>query len=248
MLNRLIEFLLPFIISIMVHKKEKLTQKERKAQEKFLASLNIGIPRKTKKPVIVAMVGLVGSGKSSVARELSRLIRANVINGDEIRVLLRKQGEKYEGARKIAENTALEIIKRGGNVIMDSDHIDARKRASLRAKAKSVGAKLVFICTYSEDPGFPIDTIIGRIITGEYDEFFGEAKTSWKGSKEEKAKIIKMREMIRRMSHHYRWENKGGGRLVIKNPPCPVLADINTADPDEWMDEVLKVAKKILSF
>jgi len=49
----------------MVHKKEKLTQKERKAQEKFLANLQIK-KRKTKKPVIVAIIGLVGSGKSSV--------------------------------------------------------------------------------------------------------------------------------------------------------------------------------------
>lgn len=232
-------------------KKEKLTQKERKVQEKFLANLEIRIPRKTKKPVIVAMIGLVGSGKSSVAKEIAGLIRANIVNGDEIRVLLRKEGEKYEGTRKIAENAALEIIKRGGNVIMDSDHVDAKKRASLRAKAKQAKVKLVFIRTYSEDggqpgiSGFTLDTMIGRNMTGAYDEFFGEAKTPWQGNKQEKAAVVKLREMIRRLPHHYRWENKGGGKWVIKNPPCPVIADINTADPG-WKSEVQKVAKKLL--
>jgi energy-coupling factor transporter ATP-binding protein EcfA2 len=254
MIGRLKEFLLPYMIKVrFMIKKEKLTYKERRAQEKFLENLQIK-KRKTRKPVIVAMVGLVGSGKSSVARALAGSIGANVIEGDEIRVLLRKEGERYEGTRKIAENMALEIIKRGGNVIMDSDHVDAKKRASLRAKAKSAGVKLVFICTYSEDggqpgiPGFTLDTMIGRNMTGPTDEFFGEAKTPWQGSKQEKAVVVKLREMIRRLPHHYRWENKGGGRWVIKNPPCPVLADINTADPDEWKERIGKLAKKILSF
>jgi len=252
MVNRLTEFLLPSIIKYMVHKKEKLTAKEKKAQNTFLASLKVA-KRKTKNPVVVAMIGLVGSGKSSVARKLAGLIGANIIEGDEIRVLLRKEGEKYEGTRKIAENAALEIIKKGGNVVMDSDHIDAKKRASLRAKAKSAGIKgikLVFICTYSEDggqpgiPGFTLDTMIGRNMTGAYDEFFGEAKTSWQGNKQKKAAVVKLREMIRRLPHHYRWENKNGGRWIIKNPPCAVFADINTADPD-WKLEVRKIAQKL---
>jgi hypothetical protein len=233
----------------MVHKKETLTQKEKRVQEKFLAGLQIK-KRKTKKPIIVALIGLVGSGKSSVAGEFASQIGANIINGDEIRVLLRKEGEKYEGARKIAENAALEITKQGGNVIMDSDHIDQKKRASLRAKAKNAKVKLVFVCAYSEDggqpgiPGFTLDTMIGRNITGPADEFFGEAGTPWRGSRQERAAVVKLREMIRRMPHHYRWENKGGGRWIIKNPPRSVIADINTAEHG-WKSEVQKAAKKL---
>ncbi len=87
--------------------------------------------------------------------------------------------------------------------------------------------------------------MIGRNMTGSYSEFFGEAKTPWQGSKQEKAAVVKLREMMRRLPHHYRWENKNGGRWIIKNPPCPVIADINTANPKEWKAEVQKVAKKL---
>lgn len=238
MIGRLTEFFLPFIIRYMVHKKETLTQKERRAQEKFLNGLKV-ISRKTKKPVIVAIIGPVGSGKSSVARELAGLIGADVIEGDEIRVLLRKEGERYEGTRKITENAALEIIKRGGNVIMDSDHIDAKKRASLREKARKASVRFVFICTYCD-----IDVMSERIRKNDPGIFFNEASSLSKAP--DKGKDVKMREMIRRLPHHYRWENKNGGRWVIKNPPCAVLADINTADPGEWKAEVQKLAKKLL--
>lgn len=221
----------------MVHKKETLTQKERKVQEKFLANLQIK-KHKTKKPIIVAMIGLVGSGKSSVAKELAGLIGANVITGDEIRILLRKEGEKYEGTRKIAENAALEIIKQGGNVILDSDHIDAKKRASLRAKAKQAKARLIFICTYCD-----LDIMSERIRKNDPGVFFNEASSLSKAP--DKGKDVKMREMIRRLPHHYRWENKNGGRWIIKNPPCAVLADIDTTNPD-WKTEVQKIAKKLL--
>lgn len=140
LLAQLQEIFLPSIIKMMVHKRETLTKKERAAQEAFMAKLDIK-ERKTKKPVIVAMVGLVGSGKSSVAGKLAEHIGATIIEGDAIRILLRKEGERYEGTRKIAENIGQEIVRRGGNVIFDSDHIDPAKRASLRAVAKKVGAE-----------------------------------------------------------------------------------------------------------
>ena len=98
----------------MVHKREKLTKKEYAAQNAFMVKLNVK-KRKTEKLVIVAFIGLVGSGKSSVAQELAKHIGATVIEGDTIRIELRKQSERYERVRAIAENTALEVVKQGGN-------------------------------------------------------------------------------------------------------------------------------------
>ena len=92
MFRRLIEFILSRIIGIMVHKREKLTKKEQAAQDAFMAKLDIK-KRKTQTPVIVAIIGLVGSGKSSVAQELAKHIGATVIEGDDIRIELRKQME-----------------------------------------------------------------------------------------------------------------------------------------------------------
>lgn len=244
MLTRLKEYALPAIIGTMGRKREVLTKKERAAQEAFIAGVDIK-KRKTEKPIIVAFIGLVGSGKSSVAHALAPRIGATIIEGDAIRIELRKQKEQYERARTIAENAALEILKRGGNVILDSDFIDAKKRASLRGKAEKDGVRLAFICTYCD-----LDVMMGRIITATYhdriDDFFGGASSKWKGDAQSKGAVIKLREMHRRLPQHYRWVNKDGGQWVIKKPPCAVLADIDTTDPASWKREVDVCVAKLL--
>jgi predicted kinase len=243
MFSRLVELTLPRIIGIMVHKREKLTAKEERAQKAFVSNLN-HVSRKTKEPVIVAMIGLIGSGKSSVAHELAKHIGATVISGDEIRIELRKQGERYERMRAIAENVAMELVNEGKNIILDSDFIDEKKRASLREKARKAGIRLVFLCIYTD-----LDVQVGRIIRANYhnktDDFFGGATSSWEGSVQSKGAVVKLREMWRRTPLHYRWQNKGGGRWVIKNPPCKVIADIDTTDEKVWKREVIDFAAKL---
>ncbi len=74
MFRRLTEAILPFIMKVMVHRKETLSAKAKKAQEAFINKVqsDIGpVKRKTKNRVVVALLGLVGSGKSSVAKELA---------------------------------------------------------------------------------------------------------------------------------------------------------------------------------
>lgn len=246
MFERLTETVLGRIIGVMVHRNETLTKKESQALD-FTAS-KLSVPaRKTKNPMIVAMIGLVGSGKSSVAQELATEIGAVVIEGDEIRVELRKLGEHYEKTRAIVEDLALEVVRKGGNVILDSDFIDAKKRASLYEKARKAGVRVAFVCTYA-DP----DIMFGRTITADYrrdaSDFFGGASTKWEGDEQSTGAVVKFRELWRRTPHHYRWENKGlsGGRWVIKSPPARVIADIDTTNSEKWKQEVQKCAWKLL--
>ncbi|MEK7070029.1 MAG: AAA family ATPase, partial [Patescibacteria group bacterium] len=174
---------------------EKLTEKELKAQEVYANKLDIAL-RKTKKPLIVGIVGLIGSGKSTIAKELASLIGATVVSGDDIRICLRKEKEKYDNTRLIAENIAEAKIGMGGNVIIDSDFIDQKKRVSLKEKAKKVGAKVIFIRTYAD-----LDVVIGRIMDADYEnipeDFFGGASSSYQGKN--KGAVVKEREMICRI-------------------------------------------------
>lgn len=245
MFGQLNEFVLSRIIGVMVHRREILTEGERAAREAFTAKLKIE-KRKTGKPFIVAFIGLVGSGKSSVARELAKHIGATVVGGDDIRIELRKRSENYERARAVAEDAALEIVRRGGNAVLDSDFVDRKKRASLREKARKVDVPVVFICTYAD-----YDIMIGRALTADYynhcNDFFGGAGTAWQGGEQTKGAVVKIREMLRRTPLHYKWKNELGGRWVIKNPPCVVIADIDTTDSSEWKREVKKCAEQLLS-
>ena len=240
MFRRLIEFILPYIIGSMVHKREKLTQKEQNAQDSFLAKLDIK-KSKTKKPIIVAMIGLVGSGKSFVAQELAKYIDATVIEGDSIRIELRKQNERYERARAIAENAAMEVVKQGGNVILDSDFVDDKKRASIREKARKADIRLVFIRTYCD-----FDVMMGRVLMNRVDDFFGGASSKWTGNKQSKGVVVKIREMWRRIPHHYQWVNQGGGKWALKQFSFSIFIEIDTTDSEQWKREVEKCVKPFM--
>lgn len=231
------------------HKMEKLTEKELKAQEVYTNQLEILeiTPRRTKEPVIVGIVGLIGSGKTTIAKEIAPLIGATVVSGDDIRICLRKQKEKYDNARLIAENVAMEVINKGGNVIIDSDFIDQKKRVSLKEKAKKVGAKVIFIRTYAD-----LDVMIGRIFKADYEnvpeDFFGWASSSCQG--ENKGAVVKEREMICRILSHYNAVNIGNGRykFELKKLPFKVFAEVDTSSENKWKQEVKMIAGQIRSY
>lgn len=246
MLSRLTEIVLPPILGVMVHSKEALSVRAQKAQGAYLSKLDVS-KRRTKKPVVIGFLGLVGSGKSSVAQELAKPLGATIVEGDAIRIHLRKEGEPYKYVRQIAENIALDVLKRDGNVILDADQADDKKRASVREKVRKAGARLVLIRTYT-DP----DVMFGRILSAEYrrhpDDFFGGATTKWEeGTGQQRGAVVKFREAWRRTPHHYHWSSEGGGKWVLKKLPFSLFADIDTTDPVQWKSEVKKIAQKLLA-
>lgn len=225
---------------------KELSKKEEKACNSFIEKLKVK-RRDTTKPLIIAIVGLVGSGKSSVAKELARHIGAIVIEGDKIRIELRKQDERYEGARKIAENVISYVIQQGGNVVIDSDNITEVKRIGLEKLVKALGARLVYIRTFMN-----IDVMLGRIITANYrddiEDFFGGASTKWQGSEQSKGAVIKLREMWRRTPHHHDWSDRGGGIWALKKLLFAVFAEIDTTETEKWQKEVKKIAQQLNTF
>ncbi len=96
-----------------------------------------------------------------------------------------------------------------------------------------------------------IENLLPYIIalTADYrdsaDDFFGGASSSWKGSEQSKGAAVKVREMIRRTPHHYRWVNKDGGKWILKKFPFAVFAEIDTTDGEKWKGAVQKLAKKL---
>lgn len=186
--------------------------------------------QKIKKPLIIAMVGLVGSGKTTIAREIAKGIGAEVIDSGEIRIALRKMSKGYDKARQIAEAVAGEIIRRGNSVVLTSDFVDVQKRRVLEKKAKQFDARVAYIHTFCDR-----DVLIGRIISRRYqnnvNDFFGGASAVWQGNQKYRGAIVKLREMWRRTPHHYQWINKNGGVWTLKKLPIRFFAEIDTTDP-----------------
>lgn len=200
--------------------------------------------QKTKKSLIVAMVGLVGSGKTTVAREIAKIIGAEAVDSDEIRAALRNMGRGFGGVRRIAETVAGETIKRGGSVVLTADFVDAQKRRIFEKKIKQFGARVIYIRTFCDR-----DVLIGRIISAHYrnntNDFFGGASTSWRGNEKYRGAIVKLREMWRRTPHHYRWVNKNGGAWMLKKLPIKFFAAIDTTNQKKWKAAVKKVLRKL---
>lgn len=237
MLERLIKFIPLFIIGMLVQRKRILTAKERLVQGIFIRRLG-ATKQKIKTPFVVAMIGLVGSGKSSVAQELGAQLDAVVVRADDIRVELYHQGEGYDRVWAIAENIATEILERDGRVILDSDFADAKKRASLREKVRKMGAHLVFIRVHCD-----FDVMSERIRANDPGEIF--EITASLSQAFDKGKDVKMRDMIRRTPIHYRWVHQGVGRWVLKRFPFRIFAEIDTTDAGSWKREVKKCAQEL---
>lgn len=228
-----------------MYENEKLDIRERRVQDECMRKLAI-VPRKTKQPVVIAIVGLVGSGKTSVARELAKFIPAAIIEGDQIRVCLRETKAPYTHVQKIAEDACVQALKKGGNVILDGDYVERKKQTSLREKIKTLKAKLIFIRTFAD-----YDVMVGRIVSAKYhnqpEDFFGGAGTKWDGSEQSRGAVVKLRELWRRSPHHYQWSADGGGSWKLKKPSFSLYADIDTTESDAWEKEVEQVARKILT-
>lgn len=217
----------------------KLNKKEKQVQKAYFSRLKI-IKRKTKIPVIVAMVGSVGSGKTTIARYIANLIKGTVIQGDEIRILLRKQKCDYESVREITKNALIKTIIKGGNAVLDSDYGPIKKKGMLSVLAKRFGAKIFYVQVYADR-----DIIIGRLINAKYpsESFFGGVGSAWTG--QNKGVVVAIREFWRMTPRNYESNNKEPLNWILKKFPF-VNFEIDTSDEKKWKKEAKKITEKIL--
>lgn len=249
----LTKFLPPSIIMFMakIMGKSKLTAVEKRVQEEFISGLDFS-GSKTSSPKIVAMVGLLGSGNSSIARVLTDALSAIVIEGEIVHTLLREAGANQDRAWKVSENAAIAAAEKGKNVVIDADFVQPEKRKSLLYAAKQIGVNvLVFFVRATSH----LEMVDYRIMTASYkeDSFFPGANPTCKELKDiwstldanMRGMIIKKKEMQRRLLNHYRWQSgKHGGKLMIKKMPF-VDFEVDTTDEKKWPEKVKKIAKQI---
>lgn len=125
-----------------------LSKKEEKILDEFKSKLSHTKNKKQlKHPYVVAMVGLVGSGKSSVAKEAAKKIGAVVVVADDIRIKLREDGEEYKRVDTIVHILTKYFLEKRFSVVLDKDHVHADTRNTLKKIAKDLKAKVYYIRT-----------------------------------------------------------------------------------------------------
>lgn len=92
---------------------------------------------------LLMMVGLPGTGKSSVVESLIKSLPAVVISTDNVRLLMRNQPTYTAAERMLVYEVCYSIIearlKKGQRVIFDASNYLAARRDYLRLLAKKVG-------------------------------------------------------------------------------------------------------------
>ncbi|MBI4132819.1 MAG: AAA family ATPase [Candidatus Sungbacteria bacterium] len=112
---------------------------------------------------IIALIGVVGSGKTHIAKILSKRLGAARITTDEIRVGLRKRRRSYNQAPKITARRAERFLRNGQSVILDFDAINPARRRELRWRAREFEARLYFL-----EVRTPQRTILARLRKKRY--------------------------------------------------------------------------------
>jgi predicted kinase len=234
------DWILPHVIGFAPRRIRKLKFDEEMQQMTYAGCLSMGAkPRTTSVPIIVAMVGLVGSGKSTVAREFARHTNMLVVEADDVRANFQSKGFSLDRIWAITENIALDMASRGANVIIDSDFIHPFKRASLLNRTREMGINVFFVRVIC-DP----DVMFSRLRGSDAGAFFNGASS--KSTAEDKGRDVRLRDLWRRTPLHYLWKNKGGGCWTPRELSFELFAEIDTTDHESMYLDIKVQAEELM--
>ena len=188
--------------------------------------------RRTKVPVIVALVGVTGAGASTVAKTLAKLLGWSLIEKNKIRVKLREEGHGFTPSTTDQIHYAMlsKVMKEHGNAILDSDSVEKAKRRKLERFAKRFKAVVKYLHLVCDR-----DVMLERMIRANYNPKTDIFKSA----------AIAAREHCRRYPWHYRWGEAEGGKYVPRRLPIKFFAEINTSDSDKWKKKIKRLSKRL---
>lgn len=204
------------------------------AVKKIAATLKIQ-QRPTNRPLLVAMTGLLGSGCSSVAKELVKPLGAVILRSDELRAIyLRPQKKEYQAhTLPILHGLVRWIFEQGGNVVLDRDDADGRTKEYFHDVIDAFRARAITIRVISDR-----DVIIKRLMNTKYDPKHNILTDH----------IVALRDMVRRTPLHYDWIPKPIPQFVLKKHlTVKPFATIDTSDGKSWKKEVKQIAQNLVT-
>jgi len=126
--------------------RKRLSQKQILAlAEKFLQTLIVPHP-KSPEPLTIALIGPIGSGKTTVAKYIAQKRGLARIGSDDVRVFLRRMKKYRESlVRPISWLSAQFFWGQGVGVIFDKDFVHPEERKRVLALSKYFGIPVYFI-------------------------------------------------------------------------------------------------------
>lgn len=112
-------------------------------------------------------VGLVGAGKTTVMRPLTKELGLVRISTDELRRLLKEHRFGWDEAEEIALAVGGKFAREGYSIGIDADCIRAEKRAKIEKHAKELGARVLYVHIAP-----PEEFIINKLMSFEHSWLF----------------------------------------------------------------------------
>lgn len=116
--------------------------------KRFVSAYEKKLPLPRKKPglpIMIGVVGLVGSGKTSVVKILSSKLSLLRISTDEIRAALQKKGYNTLRTKEIATMLVDKYSTQGYSMALDGDSISLASRKFLKSYSAKHKIKLILI-------------------------------------------------------------------------------------------------------
>ena len=108
-----------------------------------------GLPKAVRRPALVILIGLPGSGKSHFARHLAKRYPAAILDSDALRSVLYEspQHTDQENARLFPaiQVLARRLLDRGVSVLLDATNLKGAHRKPSYRLAREAGARLVIV-------------------------------------------------------------------------------------------------------
>ena len=230
-----------YLLKLVVHKILNMRKKvDPKVLDYFIGKyhrLCTGDKQQTLKDLlVVAMVGFPGAKRREVAEFIAERIGGILVSANDIRMEMKEKfGGFDESVTQIVDAVAGDIAYWGCFAVVDADMNPAR-RLSLE-KAIEIGdedTKVLYVGVFTD-----LDNLIGNILMGESPVFFKGAGSHLKnGEGNIRAKVVELREVVRRYPNLYKWTKRGGGSYVLRNNHCQIIIDPFS---ENWQKQIEKV-------
>ena len=112
----------------------------------FLSKLHLP-ESKADRPFIMATIGLIGSGRTTVAKLMTEKLQGAVlVRSDSARFLLKKKEMPWgDNVRQILKGVVTDLLKRGYGVVFDGNAADEEDRKNISEIASQTGAKVFYV-------------------------------------------------------------------------------------------------------
>lgn len=112
----------------------------------FLSRLKLP-EAKADKRFVVASIGLIGSGRTTVAKMFVEKLKGTIlVRSDSARYLLKEKGLPWgDNVRQILKGVAVDLLGRGYGVVFDGNAADEEDRKNISEIANQTGAKVFYV-------------------------------------------------------------------------------------------------------